>query len=64
MLKLVARVKDHWNEFSWGVRKKKYIWADIAEELVTDDFHVTGVDCDRKWRNLKVWQSSLYLLKY
>ncbi|KAK3875521.1 hypothetical protein Pcinc_019619 [Petrolisthes cinctipes] len=54
VLNLVAKVKDHWDDFSLGVRKKKFIWTDIAYELSREGFHVTGIDCDRKWRNLKI----------
>nr|XP_045625534.1 uncharacterized protein LOC123774891 isoform X1 [Procambarus clarkii] len=54
VLNLVAKVGQHWHEFCSGVRKKKFIWKDIAAKLIHDGFSITGDDCDRKWRNLKI----------
>ncbi|XP_047483114.1 uncharacterized protein LOC125035056 [Penaeus chinensis] len=54
VLSLINKVKDHWPQFCNGVRKKKYIWKDIATQVTHDGFPVTGDDCDRKWRNLKI----------
>lgn len=54
VMSLVTKVGEHWEEFRHGIRKKKYIWKEIAEELAHEGFPCTGEDCDRKWRNLKV----------
>ncbi|XP_071548847.1 uncharacterized protein [Panulirus ornatus] len=54
VLNLVAKVGEHWHEFCNGIRKKKFIWKDIAAKLAHEGFAITGDDCDRKWRNLKI----------
>ncbi|KAK7069349.1 hypothetical protein SK128_000336, partial [Halocaridina rubra] len=51
---LVKLVSKNWPLFREGSRRKRYIWKDIAAELSHDNLKVTGEDCDRKWRNLKV----------
>ncbi|XP_053644245.1 uncharacterized protein [Cherax quadricarinatus] len=53
-MNLVTYVGVHWQEFGNGSRKKKFIWKEIASKLAHDGFSVTGDDCDRKWRNLKI----------
>ncbi|XP_045109033.1 uncharacterized protein LOC123503386 isoform X2 [Portunus trituberculatus] len=54
VLSLVEKVGEHWQEFCNGVRKKKFIWKDIADEMGQNGFVVSGDECDRKWRNLKI----------
>lgn len=54
VLNLVAKVGENWHDFCSGVRKKKFIWKDIAAEMGQEGFVVSGDECDRKWRNLKV----------
>ncbi|XP_063880107.1 uncharacterized protein LOC135111095 isoform X2 [Scylla paramamosain] len=54
VLNLVEKVGEHWQEFCNGVRKKKFIWKDIATEMGQIGFVVSGDECDRKWRNLKI----------
>ena len=62
VLNLVAKVGEHWQEFCNGVRKKKFIWKDIATEMLQNDFAVSGDECDRKWRNLKVGFSVIIII--
>ncbi|XP_068207279.1 uncharacterized protein [Palaemon carinicauda] len=52
--KLVRLIGERWPEFLNGVKKKKFLWRDIAASLSVDGFHVSGKECDRKWRNLKI----------
>ncbi|KAG0726021.1 hypothetical protein GWK47_037436 [Chionoecetes opilio] len=54
VLNLVSKVGEHWHEFCSGIRKKKIIWKDVAAAMAQEDFVVSGVECDRKWRNLKI----------
>ncbi|XP_050725103.1 uncharacterized protein LOC127002888 [Eriocheir sinensis] len=54
VLNLVTKVGESWPDFCSGIRKKKFIWKDIADALGEDGFVVNGQECDRKWRNLKI----------
>ena len=51
---LVNLVREQWSNLQKGQRKKKFVWKEIGTALSGDGFTVSGLDCDRKWRNLKV----------
>ncbi|CAL4143209.1 unnamed protein product, partial [Meganyctiphanes norvegica] len=51
---LIAQVSSHWEDLQGGNRLKKSIWKSIAANICKEGFVVNQLDCDRKWRNLKI----------
>ncbi|XP_068235212.1 uncharacterized protein [Palaemon carinicauda] len=53
VLCLISNVADFFEEFYDGTKKKKLIWEAISQKMFKEGHTFTGVECDKKWRNLK-----------
>ncbi|KAF5290747.1 hypothetical protein FQR65_LT20600 [Abscondita terminalis] len=53
ILLLLAFYEDHIPEFKSSKKTNKAIWAAIAKQMNDNGYHVTGEQCDIKFRNLK-----------
>lgn len=51
---LISKVEEFFEDFYDGTKKKKKIWDLVAEKMREDGYNLTGSECDKKWRNLKV----------
>ncbi|XP_076062889.1 uncharacterized protein LOC143037989 isoform X2 [Oratosquilla oratoria] len=51
---LLQVVQEFWADFSCKRKKKIYIWQDIANRVSEMGYKCSGIECDRKFRNLKI----------